>query len=81
MKSFDATFIGRRRMLRKKSEIDLSPPYDKIYRIESGNLVLTTSDSSGVEVPLRRLAQGEFFGEFCFCPEGNEPHEYVAARA
>ena len=81
MKSSEVAFIGRRRMLRKKSEIELSAPYDRIYRIESGNLILTTSDSSGVEVPLRRLVQGEFFGEFCFCPEGNEPHEYVAARA
>jgi CRP-like cAMP-binding protein len=72
---------GKRQMLVRNAEIGFSAPYNRIYRVDSGNLILITSDGSGMEVPLRHLAPGEFFGEFCFCPEGDAPHNYLAARA
>ena len=72
---------GRCRTLRKKAEIALSTPFDRIFRLDTGRLLLTTCDASGTEVLIRRVAPGEFFGEFCFCSERAKPHDYVSARA
>ena len=41
---------GRCRTLRKKAEIALSTPFDRIFRLDTGRLLLTTCDASGTEV-------------------------------
>jgi CRP-like cAMP-binding protein len=77
----ESDFRGRLKPLRKGAEVALSSAFDRIYRLETGRLLLVLCDASGVEVPLREVTVGEFFGEFCFCSARSEHHDYAAARA
>jgi CRP/FNR family cyclic AMP-dependent transcriptional regulator len=73
---------GRMRLLRRRKSLWLSePPFDRVYRLESGRLSIIGADDAGRELVLRTIAPGEWFGEYCRCPGQHWPHPAIEARA
>lgn len=73
---------GHTRWLRRRQSLWLSePPFDRVYRLDSGRLSIIGADDAGRELVLRTIAPGEWFGEYCRCPGQLWPHPAIEARA
>ena len=73
---------ARVRALKRRDTLWLSEaPFDRIYRLQKGQVSLVGTDEAGRELLLRTVSAGEWFGEYCRCPGQQWPHPSVEARA
>ncbi len=73
---------ARPRALKRRQSLWLSEaPFDRVYRLEAGQVSIIGADETGRELLLRTIATGEWFGDYCLCPGQHWPHPAVEARA
>ncbi len=73
---------SRSRRLKRGERMWLSePPFDRVYRLESGHVSVFGADEGGRELLLRTIGPGEWFGDYCLCPGQHYPHPATEARA
>ena len=73
---------ARPRSLKRGQSLWLSePPFDRIYRLETGRLSIVGTDEAGRELLLRTVTVGDWFGDYCLCPGQQMDHPALEARA